>query len=165
MLLSVAFLLLSLPAPPNAGPWEVLSSMVGDWQGVGTGAPGEAAGGFTLSFDLQKRVLVRRNRADYPATPQRPSFSHEDLTIIYREEPSGAVRAAYYDNEGHVIHYTVTSSSGRLVFLGDAVSGQPRFRLTYQLKSANEVGMDFEIAPPNAQDSFKPYIQATARRR
>lgn len=103
MLIS-AVLLVSLLAAPEAGPWEDLSSLVGEWQGVGTGAPGEATGGFTLSFDLQKRVLVRRSRADYPATPQRPAFSHEDLTIIYREEPSGAVRAAYNDNEGHVIH-------------------------------------------------------------
>jgi hypothetical protein len=161
MLLSAALLLLVThqAAPPEPGPWALLSSLAGEWQGVGSGAPGEATGGFTLAFDLQNKVLVRRSRAVYA------SSTHEDLTIIYREEPSGQVRAAYYDNEGHVIHYTVTAASGRLVFLGDATAGQPRFRLTYVLTSPHEVRMDFDIAPPNSPAAFKPYIQATARRR
>ncbi|MBI4890365.1 MAG: hypothetical protein HY821_07045 [Acidobacteria bacterium] len=45
------------------------------------------------------------------------------------------------------------------------MAGQPRFRFTYVMRGDGELGIEFEIAPPNAQESFKPYIQARARRK
>ncbi|MBI4890370.1 MAG: hypothetical protein HY821_07070 [Acidobacteria bacterium] len=160
---SIALLSFLLMAQAESPAWERLSQLAGEWEGVGSGAPGEAQGRFTIAFDLQKQILVRRNWAEYPATAQRKAFRHDDLMVIYRE--AGAVKAEYFDNEGHVIRYTVSASGERIVFLGDAVAGQPRFRFTYTIRTDGELGIEFEIAGPDAQEKFEPYIQARARRK
>ncbi len=162
---SIALLSFLLAAQAEAPAFERLSQLVGEWEGVGTGVPGEAKGGFTIAFDLQKQILVRRNWAEYPATAQRKAFRHDDLMVMHREGAAGAVRAEYFDNEGHVIRYGVSVSGDRVVFLGEAVAGQPRFRFTYVMREDGELGIEFEIAAPNEQENFKPYIQARARRK
>lgn len=131
----------------------------------GGGGPGQGRGTFSFSLDLQGKILLRRNRADYPATKDHPAYSHEDLTIIYRE-PGGTL-AIYFDNEGHVIHYTAGfSEDGKtLTFLSDAVTSAPRFRLTYTQGKNGGLGIKFGIAPPGKPDSFSTYVEGIARRR
>ncbi len=144
---------------PDSGAWKSLAALVGDWVGAGTGAPGEGKGGFSFAFDLQKKILIRRNYAEYAGS------RHDDLMIIYREPSDGPVRADYYDNEGHIIRYTATSPDNRIVFISDPSPNAPRFRFTYTIAKPDELKIDFEIAPPGSPDAFKPYIQATARRK
>jgi hypothetical protein len=138
---------------------------MGEWVGEGTGAPGEGTGGFTFSYDLQNTVLVRKNYANYPATKDRPAFTHDDLMIVYQE--SGKTRAIYFDNEQHVINYSVTvsSDSGSIVFVSDAVPSTPRFRLTNTKMSTDKMAITFEIAPPGKPEAFTRYIEAVARRK
>ena len=69
-------------SPPNWDRWQFL---IGDWIGEGSGQPGQGTGGFSLQPDLEGRVLVRKNRADYPAAKDRPAFSHQDLMVVYPE--------------------------------------------------------------------------------
>lgn len=154
------------PAKPD-NPWAPLSFLLGDWTGEGSGQPGQGAGGFSFLPDLEKNVLVRKNRADYPATKDRPAFSHTDLMIVYREPGAVKLRAIYFDSEGHVIHYTVDpSADGNAVqFLSDSSTSNPRYRLTYTKTGADTVGIQFEIAVPAKPDFFTTYIQATARRK
>ena len=154
--------------PAKAGrPWAPLSFLLGEWTGEGSGQPGQGAGGFSFLPDLEKNVLVRKNRADYPATKDRPAFSHTDLMIVYREPGAVKLRAIYFDSEGHVIHYTVDpSADGNAVqFLSDSSTSNPRYRLTYTKTGADTVGIQFEIAVPAKPDFFTTYIQATARRK
>lgn len=129
------------PAPANTDAWNALGSLVGTWSGEGTGDPGPGTGGFSFAWDLQEKILVRKSHADYPATKDRPAFSHQDLMIVYREPDSGLPKAVYFDNEGHVINYAVTASpdAKSIVFLS-------------------------ELAPPDKHDSFKTCIRAAARR-
>jgi len=138
---------------------------MGEWVGEGTGQPGQGAGAFSFRPDLKGRILVRKNRADYPATKDRAAFSHQDLMVIY---PEGAeARAVYFDNEGHVIHYTAEFSDAgdRVTFLSGIEGSAPRFRLMYSKLAGDKVGIRFEIAPPGKPDAFAPYIEATARRK
>ena len=65
LLCSSAGMLLAQPQPTPVS-WKAFQFLVGEWVGEGTGAPGEATGGFTFSLDLQNTVLVRKNYADYP---------------------------------------------------------------------------------------------------
>ncbi len=159
--------LLLAPAAGRAGddaadplaPWTPL---LGRWSAdADPKAPG-VTGGFTLERDVGGRVVVRRNRADYPAQKDRPASHHEDLTVIFVE--AGKLRADYFDNEGHVIHYAVEAAPSRIVCLSDLVEGAPRYRLTYQWSRPGQVEILFEIAPPNAPAAFKPYIRASAHR-
>ncbi len=48
-------------APKAADPWAPLNFLVGDWEGVGTGSPGEAVGGTGFAFGLDKKILIRKN--------------------------------------------------------------------------------------------------------
>jgi len=145
---------------PNWDRWQFL---IGDWVGEGGGEPGQATGGFSLRPDLGGRVLIRRNRADYPATKDKHAFSHEDLMIVYPEGSSA--HAIYFDTEGHVIHYAAEFTREGLVFTSPAQDAAPRYRLTYTQSAADRVGILFEIAPPGKPEAFAPYIKAAAHRK
>jgi hypothetical protein len=147
-------------------PWKPYRFLAGEWTGEGGGQPGKGSGGFSFAWDLQEKVLVRRNRAEYPATQGRPASSHEDLMVIYRGESGGSTRAIYFDSEGHVIHYTATFSQDQrtLTFLSDAASAGPRFRLSYTKGEGEVLRIKFEIAPPGNPDAFKTYLEGDARR-
>ena len=157
-LLSAATLIQAQAPAPD--PFAPLRFLVGAWQGEeGKGQPGQPSkGGFTLSKDLGGKVLVRRNFAEYPAQGGRAAFRHDDTMTIYAE--GSALKALYVDNEGHVIHYGVTKEGDGAVFLSEGPG--PRFRMTMAPKSADLLGIRFEIAPPGKD--FSTYIEATAKR-
>ena len=107
-----------------------------------------------IEFDLQGNVLVRKNVAT------TPTGRHEDLMVIYPEAPG--LRAIYFDNEGHVIHYRVTTAESQAVFTSEEGPG-PRFRLTYRKNGDGTVRIVFEIAPPGGD--FKTYLEGTVRKK
>jgi hypothetical protein len=155
--------LFSQPAPQPLR-WDAFRFLVGDWIGEGTGMPGEGVGGFSFAYDLQNTVLVRKNFAEYPATKDRPAFRHDDLMIVYQE--GGKIKATYFDNEQHVINYSVSVSadSGSIVFASDITPSAPRFRLTNSKAGTDKISIRFEIAPPGKPESFSRYIDASAHR-
>jgi len=140
-----------------------VDSLVGEWTGVGSGAPGEGGGGFTFQRELQGKVLVRRSFAEYPPANGRPAYRHDDLMVIYGD--ANARRADYWDNENHVIRYAVaTSADGcALTFESEQHPMQPRYRLTYKITSPDEVSIGFQVAAPGKD--FGDYITATAKRK
>ncbi|HMD96404.1 MAG TPA: hypothetical protein VKM93_03605 [Terriglobia bacterium] len=173
MALSVVVLLLcqalAVPAQRTATSvnWDSLKFLLGKWVGEGTAETGQAGAGY-CSFEagLQDKVLVRKNHSEYPATNGRPAISHDDLMIIYPDQVRQQLRAFYTDNEGNVIHYTVTASTdGKgAVFLGDAEPGAPRYRLTYNLTQPDHIAITFEMAPPGKPDQFQKFVEGKMRR-
>ena len=167
---SIIFILLLIPVlsqflipqqfvkPPN---WDAWKFLFGEWVGEGGGStPGQASGGSKFYLDLQERILIRTNYAQFPATKDRPSFTHNDLMIIYQEAQT--TRAVYYDNEGHVIYYTPQFSPDQntLTFTGDIKPNEPRFRLTYIKEQDNKLKLKFEIAPPGKPEEFSLYLES-----
>lgn len=130
---------------------------------MGTGQPGEGTGGFSFSERLDGRILERKNLAEYPAVKDRPAFRHDDLTIIHRDDGKPA-EAEYYDSEGHIIHYEISGDSDAVVFLSTYTEGAPQYRLTYSRKSADSLGIVFEISSPDKPHQFVQYIKAGAVR-
>ena len=169
-LLAVTILLFcsALPAQqPTAAPsWDTWNYLIGKWVGEGTSDVGHGAGYFTFEQSLNGRVLVRRNRADYPATQNRAAVSHEDLMIVFVDPATKQTRAFYTDTEGHVIQYTASLSNNgnTLTFLSDILPAAPRFRLTYIRTKPDEMALTFEIAPPGKPDEFRKVIDATVRK-
>jgi hypothetical protein len=145
-------------------PWEPYQYLVGDWVGEGGGRPGQGTGRFSFHWDLQKHVLARRNVAEFPAAQGRPASVHEDLMVIHHGD-DGAMKAVYFDSEGHVIRYTIeVKDQGTLVFVSDPSPSAPRFRLSYAKGRADEVSIKFEMAPPGKPDGFRTYLEGKARR-
>lgn len=85
--------------------------------------------------------------------------------VVYQE--GGKTKAVYFDNEQHVINYTVELSkdSNAAIFLSDASPSAPRFRLTYSEMGTDRVKITFDIASPGKPDSFKTYVEGTARKK
>jgi len=161
VLLSCCALAQKLPADKWIG-WQ---PFLGTWEGAGGGGPGQGSGSFTFAPELQGAVLVRHNYSQYPATKDKPAYRHDDLMVIYPDEQARKTRADYWDNEGHVIHYLVEfGDDGKKVVLTSEGQAGPRYRLTYMKTGDNDLKLTFEIAPPDAPERFKTYIEATAKR-
>jgi hypothetical protein len=166
----VAIALLAIPASaqetrvPNG--LEQLKFLSGDWVGAGGGAPGQGTGEFSFTPDLQGQVIVRKSYAEYPATKDKAAYRHDDLTVIY-QLPGDTMRAVYFDNENHVINYTlaILPDEGKAIFVSAPSASAPRFRLTYTKTKDDTVALKFEIAPPGQPEAFAPYIESTARRK
>lgn len=150
----------------DADPWQDYRFLLGDWSGEGKGAPGQGKGLFSFGFDLQGTILVRKHKTTIPAVEGRPASAHEDLLVIYRDPEAARLRAIYFDNEGHVIHYGLTVSSDKqtVVLLSDSLANLPRFRLSYAKRKDEKLSIKFEIAPPGKPDTFKTYVEGTAVR-
>lgn len=146
--------------------WESYRFLMGEWVAEGDGHPGKGSGGFSFSPDLDGKILVRKSHNDIPAANGRPAIKHEDLLIVYRGGDGRHNQAVFFDNEDHVIQYTVTFSiNGKsLSFVSDAAPKAPRFRLTYTALEDGNVGIKFEIAPPGSSETFRTYLTGKARR-
>jgi hypothetical protein len=146
-----------------------LRFLVGEWRGEGDGKPGQAAaGGFSFSFELQGKILVRRNFAEYAATPERPAFRHDDLMIVYEDSESRALHASYFDSEGHTIQYSVALSPDKrtLTFISAPSQTAPRYRFIFYRQAKDDLlNFEFDIAPPGNPDGFSKYIDGKAVRK
>jgi hypothetical protein len=151
----------------EADRWAAFRFLVGEWTGEGSGQPGQAKGGFSFRPDLAGRVMVRRNRAEVTTTAGLPPTIHEDLMVVYPAARGQPLRAVYFDNEDHIINYTVQGSENprTLTFESESDPRTPRYRLIYTLKGEDRVGITFAIAPPGKPEEFKTYIEASARRK
>jgi len=160
LVVGVMAILLKTAAAVAAEPSELqpLAFLVGEWPASGSGQPGAGSGAAVFRRDLQDRVILRTNYAEYPPAGGKPASRHDDFMIIY-VGAGGNVRADYYDNEGHVIRYAVHSpAAGQAVFLSEATGSEPRFRLTYKLEADGALGGEFEVAPPGTPEAFKSYL-------
>src|SRR5262245_14240036 len=145
-------------------PWKPLQFLVGDWVGSGTGKPGQGSGEFSLKFDLDNKVLVRRNRNQLAASPNQPSGAvHEDLMLIYQQPGTSSFRADYFDNEGHVIHYAISFADHAAVFESDEPGNATRFKLIYDLRPDGLLSIQFAVAAPGKP--FQTYVTGTAKRK
>ena len=149
----------------NDSRWAPIAFLVGDWVGEGGGGPGQGSGEFSFRPDQDGNILIRKNLSNYPAANGKPAYSHTDLMLVYRDSGATQLRAIYFDDEDHTIHYTVEPSAdgNGVQFVSDAATTLSRYRLTYRKTGDDRVAIRFEIAPPGKE--FATYIDATARRK
>ncbi len=168
MIVAMALSSFGVPAfqAQENSPWARLQFLIGSWSGVGSGQPGQPTkGGTTFSFNLDKKIIVRKNRAEYPPKPgEKTGAVHEDLMIIYQEPGTGAFKAIYFDNEGHAIKYDVSfAAQGSGVMFDSEGDGKgPRFRLIYEPAKDGALTVEFFIAPPGGE--LKSYVKGTIRK-
>ncbi len=144
--------------------WAPYQFLLGEW--INDGDPSRGTGKFSFKTDLQGKILVRKNHAEFPASPRGPATIHDDLLVVYRNEGREPTRAAYFDSEGHVINYVATFSDDKrtLTFLSEPSPTAPRFRLSYVRGENETLTIRFEIAPPGNPEGFKTYLEGRSRR-
>jgi hypothetical protein len=145
---------------PAVDPWQSLRFLIGTWdaktQGGSAGA--ESAGAYTFRLDLRDHVLARYTASKSCKGPTDFDCEHGDVLYVYRDSPGQPLRAIYFDNEGHVIHYDVsTPVPNTAVFVSDSARPGPQFRLMYELKGRVMLGR-FQLRMPG-QTEFKSYLE------
>ena len=163
VLVALARPAMSLLAQTPQPEWDRLAFLIGEWEGAGD--PAGATGGFAFARGAQDHVVVRTNYSNTPAKGDLAASRHDDLMIIYAE--GGALKADYFDSEGHVIRYILQppSRADEVVFVSEIKGTEPRYRLTYARQSAAALAGRFDVAPPGRPDAFAPYLTWSARRR
>jgi hypothetical protein len=129
--------------------WKPLAFLIGTWEGRTAGG---TTGTYSFQPELHDHILARHSIN--PACKD----CHSDLLYVYQDLPNQSYKAIYFDNEGHVIHYDVTTPTPTLaVFLSDPSQPGPQYRLTYELKDSTMHGK-FQIRMPG-QTEFKSYLE------
>jgi len=119
---------------------------------------GAGQGGFSFAPELDGKIVVRHNRANYNSGAR-----HEDLLVIYLESPNEKPHAIYFDTEGHVIRYNLTfPSANRVIFESEGSQPGPRYRLSYWMSGAALDGK-FEVAPPGGD--YKAYLSWSSKKK
>lgn len=145
---------------PGESARKKLDFLVGKWTGIAgekDTPQGAGQGEFSFEWQLNRKIMVRHNYAEYNSGPR-----HDDLMLIYLDPPNDLPRAIYFDTEGHVIRYNVAfPSRDKAIFESDGTQPGPRYRLSYWLERASLHGT-FEVAEPGSE--YKTYLNWTSKK-
>ena len=155
-------------APQNTAstdPFSSLAFLEGTWDAnVQNSAAIQQAGRYTFDRELSGHVLARHATSD-PGCKAPTSFdcSHSDLLYVFQEMPGSALKADYFDSEGHVIHYDVTTPTPTsVVFLSTPGPG-PQFKLSYELSGKVMTGR-FQMHMPGPGE-WRTYLEWSGSRK
>jgi hypothetical protein len=114
-------------------------------------------------LELRDHIMARHGDLSQCKGPADFDCGHGDLLYIYHDSSTQPLKAIYFDNEGHVIHYDVsTPSPASVIFLSDSSQPGPQFRLVYELKDQIMYGK-FQMRMPGQQD-WKSYLEWSGAR-
>jgi hypothetical protein len=142
--------------------WDKWNWLTGEWQGEGSGIPGEGHGIFSFSFDLEKKVLVRRSHSEYPGENIKTRTLHDDLMIVYLDPKGNPGKAIYFDNEGHTINYNITYPDSSIVLTSEVIPEAPVFRLIYTPLENKGVNTRFEMSGDGV--SYTTYVEGRSKK-
>jgi len=149
-------------AQNTAAPLDRVAFLLGDWLTHDDTELGHADAASSFTADLDRHIVVRRSTTKY-TSGKNAGTKHSDLLIVYAEGTDSALRAIYFDGEGHVIHYRVTVPAANMAqFESDPAQPGPRYRLTHKV-TGNRMETRFEMALPG-QAEFKTYVSGVSTR-
>jgi hypothetical protein len=169
--LAAAMIFLALPLfaqqPPGPSPTSLkaLAFLEGTWDAKAQGSSGTAAAGdYTFRLELDGHVLARHSRTADCKGPATFDCEHGDLLYVYQDAPGQPLKAIYFDSEGHVIHYDLsTPTPTTAVFFSDTAHPGPQFQLVYALQGTVMSGK-FQMRIPG-QDAWKSYLEWTGAKK
>jgi hypothetical protein len=156
---------LSAPTPSKADPWAGIRFLIGSWEAKTTGgvAQAQASAGYSFRLELRDHIMARHSRSGACSAPDDFDCQHSDLLYIYPTGNGSAFEAIYFDNEGHVIHYGVTTPKpGTVVFLSDPAQPGLQYRLSYTFLDGVMRGQ-FELKM-QGQTDFTSYLEWNGKR-
>jgi hypothetical protein len=160
-LVTLLYLPVAAQTAPNAAadPFKPLAFLEGTWDAnVQNNAAVKVSGRYTFNRELDGHVFARHSTNDANCkAPANFDCSHSDLLYVFQDAPGSPLKADYFDNEGHVIHYDVsTPTPTTVVFLSTPGPG-PQFRLSYELSAGVMTGK-FQMHMPD-QSEWRTYLE------
>jgi len=110
---------------------ERYSWLLGEWQNDSKEKTNQAMVKFSFTYDLARKIIIRRSSSQYPEIGKKVDFLHEDLMIIYPDQAGKPDKAVYFDNEGHIINYKISFSGRSVIFNNYDRGNNPAYRITY----------------------------------
>lgn len=163
LLFTIAFFSLAISCfGQQSTTWDKWAWLMGKWKGEGSGQPGQGNGSFSFDFSLDKKIIERKSHSEYPATEKKPLIIHDDLMIVYLDFTGSPSKAIYFDNEGHIINYTISYADKSIVMISDKITNVPIFRLTYTLLSSTTINTKFEMSQDG--EKFMTYIEGKSEK-
>jgi len=145
---------------PSRTQWKPLEFLIGTWEAKNQGGSSGATTSGTYSFQMELRdhVLARHSSGSDCKGPADFDCEHGDLLYVFQDAPGQPYKAIYFDNEGHVFHYDVsTPTPTSAVFLSSPSQPGPQFRLSYELNGSIMYGK-FQMRMVG-QAEFKSYLE------
>ncbi len=163
LLLGVAVPVGAQAADSGTDPWQGLHFLEGTWEArTGTGASAQVVGTYVFARELKGHVLARHGTVAGCTGPESFDCQHTDQLTVFQDRAGAPLRADYFDNEGHVIHYGVSVMNPATVeFLSEPAPG-PRFRLVYHLEGGVMFGK-FQMQMPG-QESWRSYLEWSGKK-
>jgi len=82
--------------------------------------------------------------------------------VVYFDVGESPTKAIYFDNEGHVINYTIAYADKSITLTSNKVANTPIFRLTYTLFENDVVNTKFEMSRDGV--NFMTYIEGKSKK-
>jgi len=144
---------------PAADPFKSLSFLEQNWEANTNGYGGvKSSGTYTFRRELGGHILARRSTSEVACKgPADFDCGHGDMLYVYEDAPGQPLKAIYFDNEGRIIHYDVSTPKPTSFLFLSAASPGPRFRLVYELKSAVMKGK-FQMQMPG-ESEWRSYLE------
>ena len=136
--------------------------LIGEWQGEGSGQPGQGGGTFSFTYDLDNKIIIRKSQSEYLSPNSNKKIIHQDLMIIYFDQNEKIQKAIYFDNEDHIINYNISSTENSIILTSNKIPNSPVFRLSYFLIETNLINTKFEISRDG--QNFTTYIEGKSKK-
>lgn len=150
--------------------WLPMKFFIGEWTGVGKGAPGTGNYERSYQFILGSRFIEIKNKSTYLPTNKNPKGEvHEDIGYISYDKGRKKFVLRQFHIESFVNTYILDSISPdkkTIVFITEQIENIPagwKARETYKIINDNEFVETFELAEPDKD--FFIYAQVIFKRK
>ena len=120
--------------------------LIGEWKDSGSRPAGNESTTFSFTFDLDKKIIVRKSNTHYTDAKANQKLIRQDLMIIYPDQSGKPDKAICFDNEGHIIYYKITFEGKSIIFKNYDRGNTPVYKLTYTRIDGEIIGRKFEMS-------------------
>ncbi|HXX22571.1 MAG TPA: hypothetical protein VEO19_05410 [Terriglobia bacterium] len=153
-----------IPLPPKPD-FSAVDWLVGEWAGKTTDqrAPGEIH--LSVSYQLDKRLILLRGETSLQATKTSPAMKESWLGVLTSDRGSGGFLLRAFSNTGFITRYRVTVEGPEIRINPEGGEQPPPgwlFRTVIKRTEPQEFVETVQAAPPNK--SFFDYYTAKLNR-
>ncbi len=153
-----------IPLPPRPD-FSSLEWLIGNWKGQMVKRSPQGKIDLSVSYDLDRRVMVFREKVSLAATGEVPANDESSIGILSRAPAGDSFLFQVYSSTGFISRYRVTVSGPEIDFSPDGgVQPLPGWllRRTIQRGDINGFVETVQLAPPSK--SFFDYYTAAFSR-